>query len=180
MKHIQLFRLLFALLFAATCFQGLHAQARHDGPNLHLGLGLLGNIAPSGVGNQIPPVGVSVDFPFKEQFSLGGYIGYTGYKQPIFGDVSAKYSVVILGARGAYHHDFEIDKLDAYGGLMLGYNIFNSKLTGNTTFPYEASASGVGYSFFVGANYAFTEKIGAFAELGYGIALVQLGLNLNL
>ena len=37
-----------------------------------------------------------------------------------------------------------------------------------------------GYNVFIGARYFFTDKIGAFAELGYGISYTTLGATFRL
>ena len=36
--------------------------------------------------------------------------------------------------------------------------------------------SGINWSLFLGARYFFTENVGAFAELGYGISNLNLGV----
>lgn len=64
---------------------------------------------------------------------------------------------------------------------MLGYNIANSKVevsgAGAGFFtPQAAEVGGVAYGLHVGGRYYFTDQIGAYAELGYGIALLNIGL----
>ena len=145
--------------------------------NLNVGVGL-GNVIATGDG-LVPPIGASFEVGIKDNISVGGYFGYTASEQQI-GVGSWKYTYMIVGARGAYHRDFlDNDKLDTYGGLLLGYNIASVKWedNGNLATP---SAGGFTYSFFIGGRYAFTDSLGAFAELGYGISWLQLGVNLKL
>ena len=60
---------------------------------------------------------------------------------------------------------------------MLGYNIIS--FNGDNTFLGNTTASGAAYSIFLGSRYRFTDRVGVFAELGYGISVLQLGLNLK-
>ena len=93
-----------------------------------------------------------------------------------------KYSYLMIGARGAFHYQF-VEKLDTYTGLMLGYNVVGSKFFGDDTGSYTpeaSSTSGIGYSAFVGARYHFSDKFAAFAEIGYGISALELGISIRL
>jgi hypothetical protein len=61
---------------------------------------------------------------------------------------------------------------------MLGYDIVSSKETGDwplgTTFT--ANSSSFAWSFFVGGRYYFTDSFAVMAELGYGIAWLNIGV----
>ncbi len=129
----------------------------------------------------IPPLSVSLDYGVADNLingnngsiSLGGYIGYTASSSTYFGSkFNASYT--ILGARGAFHYQF-IPKLDTYAGLMLGYNIASSSWSGVEYNTHASASSGVALGGYFGARYFFTENIGAFAELGYSIAYLNLG-----
>lgn len=150
--------------------------------NLNVGIGIGSRFATGDI--SIPPVGVSYEVGIKDNISIGGYLGYSASKNEVsvVGSTWAwKYTYIIVGARGAYHLDIDNDKIDPYGGLLLGYNIASVKWDGSGNDPgTAASAGGFTYSLFVGSRYAFTEKLGAFAELGYGISWLQLGLNLKM
>ncbi len=111
---------------------------------------------------------------------MGGIIGYSSFSQsvaiPFLGSYNGKYSYLLIGARGQYHFDMNVDKLDFYGGVMLGYNIVS--VSGFESLPgYTASSSsGLAIGLYLGGRYMFTEKIGGFAELGYSIAILNLGV----
>jgi hypothetical protein len=45
---------------------------------------------------------------------------------------------------------------------------------------YTYSGSGVGFSGFLGARYYFSDKVGGYAELGYGLTTLQIGLAVKL
>ena len=81
-------------------------------------------------------------------------------------------------ARGAYHfHGFEtVPQLDPYAGLMLGYNIASYSATGGYSGPNNFGG-GLGYSFFLGARWFFTDNIAAFVELGYGVSVLNAGVS---
>lgn len=172
---------LLALIFTSCCFTNSFAQLTD--PILHLGVGIGNQLTLTGAQSAIPPVSASLDYPVTDEITAGGFIGFTGYTVPLgFGDAKYKYSYLIIGARGTYHFDFGPEKLDPYAGVMLSYNAVSSKLQDAGGLPNvgAAAVSGVGFSALIGANYAFSEKLGAFAELGYGIAWLTIGVSLNL
>ena len=140
----------------------------------------------SGTGNKslIPPLSASVEVGIvdnileKGVIGVGGYMGFSQYKWE-YSNWGWKYTNLVLGARGNFHYPL-VDKLDTYTGLMLGYNIRSSKEIGTATGNlYEASASGLVSAWFVGARYYFQENLAAMAELGYGVAYLNLGIALK-
>lgn len=184
MKTSFLKTTLVAALFATTSLTST-AQVYEEGSKiLNVGFGLGSTITGSGFKSTIPPIGASFEYGIKEKISVGGYVGYAGasYEQATFGGTwKWNYSYIIVGARGSYHFDFlDTDKFDPYVGVMLGYNAASVKVEkpAGYTGPdiTAASAGGIIYGGHAGIRYLFTEKIGAFAELGYGIAFLQLGV----
>ncbi|MDD2197892.1 MAG: hypothetical protein PHE03_09255 [Bacteroidales bacterium] len=152
---------------------------------LNAGIGL-GNALYTGSGytSKTPPLSLSfevgvVDELFDEKSSLGigGYIGYSGAKWEYSG-WGWKYTNFIIGARGVGHYQL-IDKFDTYTGLLLGYDIVNSKEIG--AIPgmngYSASGSSFIWAWFIGGRYYFSDSFGAMAELGYGISYLTLGIS---
>ncbi len=162
------------VLFAGNANAQYGGQGQMD---LNVGIGLGSTV---GVGGGLP-IAASFDYGINDNISVGGYAGFVSQTEDL-GVITAKYTNLILGARGAYHLPL-VDNIDTYGGLMLGYNIVSSEVTSsNPLFPttgFAASASAFTYSVFVGGRYHFTDNIGAFAELGYGIAYLQLGVALK-
>jgi hypothetical protein len=62
---------------------------------------------------------------------------------------------------------------------MLGYNIVSSKATGNWPALYgdlSANASSFIWSFYIGGRYYVADAIAVMAELGYGIAWLNIGV----
>ena len=171
------------VLFAALALAGSVSlanaqeifQAGTKAVNVGVGLGsVLSNTT-------IPPLSVSFDYGVKDNLingengsiSAGGYIGYTA-SSVSFGESKYRTSYAILGARGAFHYQV-MPKLDTYGGIMLGYNISSSSWSGVAVDGVKSSG-GFTHNTFLGARYFFKENIGAFAEAGYGIAYLNLGV----
>ncbi len=179
MKKIYL---LFVVLFSALA---VNAQTVKEGDILlNAGLGL-GTYDASNL--SFPALTVSADymaqdnlFDEKSSLSYGAYAGY--YHQSwdsvnlggIFGiplaSISYKANTFVLGVRSSVHYRF-IDKLDTYGGLMLGYSNTSLSVAGSST-----STGDFEWGLHFGARYFFSENIGAFAELGYGVSPIELGV----
>lgn len=180
------------------------AQSYKQGQvDMNLGVGI-GNtfvnrgvyIGPGYSYNSLPTFNASAEYGITNAIGIGGYLGYTSFKYTYaYRDFNNngwydytdqyKWSFFIIGIRGAYHFDefIKIDKLDVYGGLMLGYNIASLNYT--STDPYHGTAvygsayGGFAWSLFGGARYRFTDNVGVFGELGYGISVLNIGLNLK-
>ena len=191
MKRIT-FTIIFA--FALIMLNSLNAQENllsKGDKVINLGIGL-GSTLYSGsyYSTTIPPISASFEIGFKDDvlekgsIGLGGYLGFSSskWKYTYAGaDWGYKYTNIIIGARGAFHYPF-IDKLDTYTGLMIGYNVVTSKEFGNIdpTYNYSASSGGFVWSWFAGGRYYFTEKFAALAEIGYGIAWLNLGVAIKM
>ncbi|MDZ4716038.1 MAG: hypothetical protein SH819_11265 [Cytophagales bacterium] len=155
-----------------------YAQVFDQGAKqLNLGIGFGGGY---GAGSSTtPPISGSFEVGITDKISVGGIIGFSGSKQD-FGFGSYSYSYLLFGARGSYHFAGS-DNTDFYGGAMLAYNNVSTSVSGGTGFgAVGGSASGIAIGLYVGGRYMFSEKIGAFAELGYSIALVNLGITAKL
>lgn len=176
------------MLMAFVAIAGMYAQGNMFSKgdkvaNVSIGLG--SSIYGSGFDGGIPPIGASYEVGIKDQLfneksslGVGGYVGFTSAEQNLFG-TKISYSSIIVGARGIVHYDL-VDNIDTYGGVLLGYNIASSKVSGGGLPGLGASVGGLVYAGFVGARYYFTPKLGAMAELGYGIAWLNVGISLKL
>lgn len=156
----------------------VNAQHEQGQINANIGVGIGSSFSAGSL--SLPPLSVSVDYGYSDQISIGGYIGYVASKEDFaFLNYSWKYTYMIVGVRGAYHLDL-VDGIDTYGGILLGYNIASVKYEGSMTGIPEPKVGGIAYAGFVGGRYHFSEKIGAFAELGYGITFLNLGLTFKM
>ena len=181
----KLTMLLIVVSFTLTQLKAQEPTFSKGDKVLNLGLGL-GSMLYSGFGykSMIPPLSASVDVGIvdnvleKGVIGIGGYLGYSSYKL----DYSAggwKYSNLILGGRGTFHYPL-VDKLDTYGGLLIGFNVASSKEYGIvTSYNYHATSGGLVYSAFIGAKYYLQNNLALFGELGYGISYLTLGVSLK-
>lgn len=181
MKKIIL--ILLAIVTLSFVSNTISAQSFAKGDNvIGFGFGIGGNYgAYKSYSSQTPALGIMYEKGMSWEAGPGviGLGGYLGYKSLTARDdfYNYKWSYTIIGIRSAYHYEFT-DHLDTYGGLMLAYNVVS--FTDKTVYPYGfsysgASASGIDLSLYLGARYYFSSQWGAFAELGYGIATLQLG-----
>ncbi len=173
---------LFVCFLLAFGLSTAHAQFEKGQIDVNLGVGLLPTYLGSGFTSTLPPIGLSVDYGVTDNISIGGFASYSAAKYDFsgFGSNSEwKYTYVIVGARGAYHFEMSNEKFDPYAGALLGYNVASVTTEDDNIDTSSVSAGGFAYSVFLGARYRFTEKIGVFAELGYGISVLQLGLNVK-
>lgn len=175
-------------LFAAILALQLSAQESlfnkgDKALNLSIGLGT-GALYSSGTSSMLPvsasfEVGIVDGIADVGSVGIGGYIGYTAYKVDYSwfgGNYGWKYSNTIIGARGTFHYPF-IEKLDTYGGLILGYNIVSAKEYGDFANAWpDATSSYAVFSPFVGGKYYFSENFAGLVELGYGIAYLNVGV----
>jgi hypothetical protein len=60
---------------------------------------------------------------------------------------------------------------------MLGYGILNIKYFGGYGIDdYTGSSSGIQWAWFIGGRYYFIENLALMAELGYGVAYLNVGI----
>lgn len=176
------------ILGMAALMISFHGQAQSTGPKcfekgtgiLNLGVGIGATLYGSGYRASFPPISLSYEKGIANgRFGIGGLLAHTGAK---YGDKSEywKYSYTIIGVRGDYHF-YTTDKLDTYGGAMLGYDIVTDKWHGEGSGDdYHDSGSSASFSIFVGGRYFFNPHVGVFAELGYGIAWLNIGIAFHL
>lgn len=74
-----------------------------------------------------------------------------------------------IGPRAGLHYQF-VPKLDTYLFLALGLHGYNVGVD-------EVKSSGVefGYNGGLGVRYMFTPTVGGYAELGYGVTILNIG-----
>lgn len=154
---------------------------------LQLGVGFISTLTDKGdygVGMSFPlktpPISLALDHGVSDALSLGVYVA-TASNDVFYEDNAQKVKLgemkhLIIGMRGLYHFDLT-KKLDTYGGAMLGYNAMS---VDGTIDDSKASQKGLTYTLLVGGKYYFNKGFGAFVELGYGVAAINLGLHVKL
>ena len=156
--------------------------------NIGIGLGSLygGGLYGS---TTVPPISISFEKAIKDEIlekgviGIGAYVGYTAYKwHYVYStyDYGWKYSNIVIGVRGSFHYPV-LDKIDTYAGILLGYNIVTSSSFGTLgIFDYSPDSGSLATAGYVGGRYYFSDKFSGFAELGYGIAYLTLGIGIRL
>ncbi|MBS1645596.1 MAG: outer membrane beta-barrel protein [Bacteroidetes bacterium] len=109
---------------------------------------------------------------------IGGLIAYKADHRKYAGN-TYDYNTLLVAARATYHLALLKDKnnkFDPYGGVTVGIRSshFKDSYDSHTHSSVDPIAG-----LFVGAKYNFQPGFGAFAEVGYDISLVRLGLNIN-
>jgi len=182
---------LFALLLACLCIP-LRSIAQTTDPgipklSLNTGVGIGSNLTIDNSTITVPPISVSLDIKILPQVTIGPYIAYE--KNNYYG--STEYG--LAGARGTYHFLIPSKTFGVYAGAILSYVYYDNPiltdLYANDT-HYEANngvdnllsskQSHFGYNLFIGGEVHLSNSVSAFAELGYGIAYLNVGLSFKL
>lgn len=175
-------------LFSAIALMTTLQSSAEVGNYLNLGVGIGSNFLAAGAKSSLPPLSLSYEHGLFKHISIGALVGYAGatIETPTIGGTwKYKYSYILVGARASYHFLVKVPKLDPYVGLIAGYNVGSvttespAGYTGTFT-PPSVSAGGVLIGGHLGAHYMFANRIGAFAEVGYGVSFLTLGLTAKL
>ena len=170
MKKVKIIKVLFLFLFCAVFTMGANAQNTFNKGDKIVNLGIGVGSTYTYYGSALPiagsfEVGIK-DNLFDENSSLGvgAYLGLASKDH---------YTFIYPGVRGALHYQF-VENLDTYAGLMIGLRYISWSYGGS-----NESYNDLIIPIYIGARYYFNEKIGAFAELGHGIAYLQLGVSIK-
>lgn len=143
---------------------------------INLGIGVGGYSSAGGIA-----FGGSADFGVAPNITVGGQIAYRSFNYGYLG-YNDKINYLYFAARGSYHFNqilnLSTDKADLYAGIGLGYESVSYSDRFGTGFT--AFGSGIFVPIHLGGRYMFAEKVGAFAELGTGIAPLLLGITFKL
>jgi hypothetical protein len=179
--------LLFVSLFFVAAIT--HAQSFSKGTNIvSAGIGLGSSMLKYSGASQTPAISLQYekgiwDIGGPGVVSLGGYVGFKGYKYGGY-NYNEKWHYTVIGVRSAYHYGgLKLSKVDVYGGIMLSYNMLNYSYNDNSSsggFSEKGSyGNTAGFSLYAGGRYFVTDNLAAFAELGYGVSYLNLGLALK-
>ena len=166
---------LFSLSLVAT--QSFAQLAIDKGTKfVNLGLGLGGYGGAGGLA-----FGASADFGVAPSITVGGQVAYRSFNYGYLG-VNDNINYLYFAVRGSYHFNellkLPTDKVDLYAGLGIGYESVTYSDSFGTGFT--AFGSGIYVPLHLGGRYFFTEKIGAFAEVGAGVSPLMLGVTFKL
>jgi opacity protein-like surface antigen len=138
------------------------------------------------------PAFLSYERGVTDNIGVGASISYSSYgaswiqKSYLSSyNYSYRWTTLAIMARGAYHFNVRNDKFDPYAGIGLGFMKFGYKWTSSDPSFNEANnnvslGTPFGYQIFAGARYMFSDKIGGYAEIGYGVSVMNFGLTFKL
>lgn len=123
--------------------------------------------------------GIKDDF-LKGRLAVGGTAGYKSATYA-FSSYNWKYNYTYVAGRATWHPNFiNSDKLDAYAGLSLGMLMVKFDAQDDFFDDVDVSGSTMVLSGLVGVRYAFSERIGAYAELGSNLGYATVGVSIQL
>ena len=176
----------------------LNAQSSPKGSfDLSAGIGIIPTYTGKNANTEIPALSLQGGYRVSEKFSINGFLGFSkSTSTPKLlqdgTDSQITNKTTMFGIKGMLHKNFT-DKIEMYGGMILGYSIFNTTETDAKTgllvvrdkgapTPYDPNAPNgqVLYAGFVGSKYWFKPKASIFAELGYGISILNMGFSFRL
>lgn len=176
------------ILISFVAISSLHAQPFVKGTNVAgIGIGLGSSLGGFSTSSQTPAISVNYEKGVWEVggpgvISLGGYAGIKTFKYK-GSNYQQKWGYTIIGVRGAYHYNgINNDKFDLYGGAMLSYNILHYSYkdnNGNNLSGGVNYGSAAGFTLFAGGRYFFSDNAAVFAELGYGVSYLTVGIALK-
>ncbi|HNA79641.1 MAG: hypothetical protein U1F40_09625 [Turneriella sp.] len=172
-------------LFAAKGKPAATAAAPASGQPFHKGAFFLGGAL--GLGSGLGYLGgvavmANAEYGLTNEIGIGGSIGYWGYSESLstFGaTVKYSYTIIPIIVSGAYHIPIKNPKLDLAVGISLGYYMVSSSVESSISgFSYaSATGSGVAWGVFGLARYFVSDSIALRGKLGYGITLLEVGVD---
>jgi len=137
--------------------------------NILVNAGLGYATAPiSGASIVIPPLVLSVEYalPVEVPISVGALVGFYRWEWTArnIGWVNT-YTYFTFGARANWHWNIDVDWLNLYTGLFLGFTHFSWSTT-SEHIP-APSYGGLVFGGQIGARFFFANNIGAVIELGF-------------
>jgi len=169
MKKGKLILSILLLTAAATSVNAQSVKGKNF-VNAGIGLGTYGLYGTGGL-----PITASYEHGFTDDISAGVYVGFVGRKYAN----DWKYRYKVFGVRGSYHFNDLLNvtepKLDVYGGASILYRSYTLKYEAEGQ-KYKSTDGDVTIGIHAAARYMFAENVGAYAEVGYGLSPLQLGV----
>ena len=143
-------------------------QAQQEGTLLSTYAGIGGTFGADKL--KTPSFGANLEFFLDETFSLGLVAGYSTAQADItFGNQDNETSGFFVGGLLDYYWTDE-DDFNFYSGASLGYTSHNGPIVNGGFF----------YDVHLGGRYQLSNGLSIFSELGYGLALLKVGLPFKL
>jgi hypothetical protein len=182
MKKIILILIMSVFVIGFTNAQNTQETFAKGDNVIGVGFGIGGVYGFNSYDTQTPVFGAQYDRGIVE-LGMGGVIGvggFIGYKNYVYknNNYKDKWGITIIGARGTFHYDlFKVKNLDTYAGTMIAFHILSNTNNIPAQLDPDRSYSNAAYaSLFAGAKYYFAPKVAVYAEVGYGVAWLTMGI----
>ena len=138
----------------------------------------------------MPPLQLGVRWMIAKYLSLGAFGGYstsTSKEKVLFDSFRGRWNntTYFLGLENGFHYT-RIDNWDVYGGLCLLYQ-YAQVSSDNSEFEKAMEHAGMQHSSgkmaltaYIGSRFALSGHYTVFAELGYGVSLLKVGVGYKL
>ncbi|MCX6137463.1 MAG: hypothetical protein NTV54_08225 [Ignavibacteriales bacterium] len=114
----------------------------------------------------------------QDNIGVGGTIAYSGYSEDYFGWGKWKYTNIFIAVNGTYHYDvLKNEKLDTWGGLLLGYNAASVSWDGPGGSYVSPTAGGIVFGLSANGRYFVTDKLAVAASIGVGMGILSIGVD---
>ena len=117
------------------------------------------------------PLNTSFEVGVTDEISVGAELDYLSYRYN-FAGTRYGFTSFYLAGRGSYHFNkllnLKEDALDIYAGAGLGFRSFSWNESNNFSGLGNVYGNGAFLAIHVGTRYYFSDKIGAYLELGAG------------
>lgn len=161
------------------------------------GIGTVPTYVAGDAKTHVPAISLRAGVLVSKRFTLSTFLGYTDITsapREFFDGYSTVVNnkTIMFGLRSELHKEIT-EKVDFYGGLTFGFASSNrTEKDSETGLPMQRDAEGPTpynpnapttsflYAGYVGASYYFDNKFGAFAEAGYGISLLSIGVTVKM
>jgi len=188
MKQLTLIIVFFSTVLTSALAQPLTYEKQSIG----IGIGVP-SMAQNTYTSQSPAITFHYAYGLSDKIgvgyiSVGGLLSMTGGEynnRSLDQKYSVDFSQTIIGPRATYHFDMvdltgskEWNKIDVYGGAFLGLKFESAKYTlPGTSSKEKNNKTSLTTDLFAGLRYGFTDNIGAFGEIGFGVSYFSVGVN---
>jgi opacity protein-like surface antigen len=174
-----------------------HAQAFKIGENrasFGVGFGWVDKKVNNSNSTHFPSPNAIIErgiLPFKNIgfFSIGAQFGlHYGHHNGVELSTQKKYneswtSVYFVPRIALYFHELLVEEaddfpenIDLYGGVGIGFNFLSHNISLDVK---DDTKFQLGYNIFLGGRYYFKKNMSAFAEIGYGLSFLNVGLTIR-
>lgn len=195
MKHFTL--LLLCSILTISTLEAQDRTTQFGKFAFSAGIGTVPTYVAGDAKTHVPAISLRAGILLSKRFTLSTFLGYTDITsapREFFDGYSTVVNnkTIMFGLRSEMHREIT-EKVDFYGGLTFGFASSNrTEKDAETGIPMQRDAEGPTpynpnapttsflYSGYVGATYYFDNKFGAFAEAGYGISLLSIGVTMKM